>query len=367
MSIQKLESSIPANNEKIIELYQKVTGGQINTSPDFQRKLVWKRQHKYNFINTILMNYPFPEIYKAPGSLNVESLQLTDLIVDGQQRVTTIVNFIDGKDVFSLESSPVKFSDLNKQQKEDFLNYEVSVRYLKNATKAQIKEIFQRINNTEYSLNRMERLNAQWGDSEFVCFGKQLIEEELAVDQSLLTYIVDADGRKLYLEFFHGKNIFTENDNNRMLSLQYILTLIATIVKGDYFRRNDESQQYIELYNDEFDIASDVDSQLRLIIKLIESWDLDSSSYWYNKANIFTLITELYKYDVARIDAANLKELLVQLEGKYKDYMNSNQAGLDPGEIKYFDYSREAVNEKYARDHRGTIIRSYIETSLCAE
>ncbi|MCP4113536.1 MAG: hypothetical protein GY749_49765 [Desulfobacteraceae bacterium] len=95
--------------------------------------------------------------------MNVEDLELTDLIVDGQQRVNAIVNFIDSKDVFSLANMPVKFAELSKHEKEDFLNYEVSVRYLKNADKAQIKEIFQRINNTEYSLNKMERLNAQWG------------------------------------------------------------------------------------------------------------------------------------------------------------------------------------------------------------
>ncbi|MCP4113537.1 MAG: hypothetical protein GY749_49770 [Desulfobacteraceae bacterium] len=62
MTIKNLESSIPANNEKIIEIYKKVKSGQLDPSPDFQRKLVWKKQHKINFIKTILLNYPFPEI-----------------------------------------------------------------------------------------------------------------------------------------------------------------------------------------------------------------------------------------------------------------------------------------------------------------
>ena len=141
MSTISLEASIPANNEKIIELYNKVKSGQLDPSPDFQRKLVWKTQHKINFIDTILNNFPFPEIYKAPGELDLETLTLKDIVVDGQQRITTIRNFIDGTDIFAYPSTKVKFSTLSKEEKERFLNYEVSVRYLKNASKEQVKEI----------------------------------------------------------------------------------------------------------------------------------------------------------------------------------------------------------------------------------
>lgn len=364
MSSNKLDSSIPANNEKIIELYQKVKTGQLNTSPEFQRKLVWKRQHKYNFIDTILHNYPFPEVYKAPGSLNVETLMLTDLIVDGQQRINAIINFIDGTDVFALPTSPLSFTELSKPHKEAFLNYEVSIRYLKNASKAQIKEIFQRINNTEYSLNKMERLNAQWGDSEFVCFAKQLIEDELAIDPNMLSFKVSDANRKLFLDFFHGKAIFTENDNNRMLSLQYILTLLTTIIKGVYFRRNDEVQQYIEIYNDEFDVAAEVEDRLLKVFSAINKLNIVNESWWFNKANTFTLITELYKYDLDCIDLTILSAKLINFEANYNSYIKNNESVTDPNYVTYFQYSREAVNEKAARDHRGLIIKGFIEESI---
>ena len=63
-----LEFSIPANNQKIIEIYNKMRNGQLGVNKDYQRKLVWKRAHKLNFIETIQKNYPFPEIYLAPGA-----------------------------------------------------------------------------------------------------------------------------------------------------------------------------------------------------------------------------------------------------------------------------------------------------------
>ncbi len=88
---KKLNASIPANNWKIIELYNKLKKGELDPSPSFQRKLVWKKQHKFKFIETILMNFPFPEIYIAPGKLDTDTLELKDLIVDGQQRTTEVV------------------------------------------------------------------------------------------------------------------------------------------------------------------------------------------------------------------------------------------------------------------------------------
>lgn len=362
MSNKPLDSSIPANNEKIIEIYKKVKTGQLNPSPDFQRKLVWKRQHKVNFINTILMKYPFPEIYKAPGELNVDTLDLADLIVDGQQRVTTIVNFIDGKDVFALEKTKPKFIDLSEIEKRDFLNYEVSIRYLKNADKAQVKEIFQRINNTEYSLNSIERLNAQWGDSEFVCYGKQLIEEDLTIDMDLLVYQMPYNLRKVFLDFFHNKKIFTENDNDRMLSLQYILTLVSTLVKGSYFRRNSETQNYIELYNEDFDIANEVSDELHRVVVFIEAMSLEPSSYWFNKSNVFSLICELYKIETVNVDPLRLSSELRAISEKYPVYQDDPEK-VDPEIARYFEVAKEAVNEIASREHRGKIIQQAIDKS----
>jgi hypothetical protein len=94
----RLDASVPANNQKIIEIYNKIRKNELDPSPDFQRKLVWKKQHKIRFIDTILHNYPFPEVYLAPdpSGPDLSTLTLKDLIVDGQQRLTTIVNYIEG-------------------------------------------------------------------------------------------------------------------------------------------------------------------------------------------------------------------------------------------------------------------------------
>lgn len=395
MTISKLESSIPANNQKIIELYNKIRKEELDPSPHYQRKLVWRKQHKFNFISTILLNFPFPEIYIAPGSLDTETLSLRDQIVDGQQRLTTITNYIEGKDVFSLNRISIKkFAELDKTEKENFLNYEVSVRYLKNADEDQIKEIFQRINSTEYSLNKSERLNAQWGDSEFICFAKQIIESDIDEEIQIMFYKIKTENRKYFLSFFHEKySVFSDNDISRMLALQYMLTLIATICQGEYFRRNELVQAYIEKYNEDFSEAGIIEENLIETLKFIEELNLPKKSYWFNKANLYTIIVELYKFDVSKVDKKLLCEKLEKFEISYRDYqledfkessqpirMNlidtnifhkpivyKSMSYIPADYIKYFSYAKEAVNEKYARDFRGGIVKKFIEESLITE
>lgn len=361
----KLEASIPANNLKVIEIYNKLRSGLLFVNKDYQRKLVWKKQHKFDFIDTILRNYPFPEIYLAPGTLDQEKLVLIDEIVDGQQRLTTIEDYINSVDVFSLPKIPIKrFSELSQDEKSSFLNYEISVRYLKGVSIEQIKEIFQRINKTDYALNSTERINAQWGESEFICFCKQLIEDEF--DTNAVQYIIDNNNRQQFLQFFHGEeddSIFTTGDRSRMLALQYIMTLVATLDFGDYFSRNDKVTQYIQGFNDAFPQAEHLEFLLSRIIEFVNQLQLDRKSRWFNKANLFTILVELSKVDLKSIDKAKLKESLIEFDRKasFDEFgLSTDGDELTQDERRYLELAREAVNQKSSRDFRGSFMRTLI-------
>ncbi len=363
-----LEFSIPANNQKIIEIYNKLRSSQLTVNKDYQRKLVWKKSHKINFIETILCNFPFPEIYLAPGALDQEKLVLIDEIVDGQQRLTTIRDYIEDTDVFALPNLPIKkFSALTPEERKTFLNYEISVRYLKNVEKNQVREIFQRINKTDYALNTTERVNAQWGNSEFVCFAKQLIEPEFESED--VQFKIPEDIRKEFVHFFHGNEeddvgVFSENDMSRMFALQFIMTLVATMDGGEYFSRNDKLKSYIEGYNESFPQAEDLKNRLLEIIRFIEAMSLGRDSRWFKKANLFTLVVEFDKTNLPELDSAKIGTTLAELDrratleefGLLDDFEK-----LTPEEIKYIGFAREAVNQKNAREFRGEFIRRLIE------
>lgn len=363
----RLESSIPANNIKIIELFNKIRSGQLIVNKSYQRKLVWKKQHKFDFIDTILLNYPFPEVYLAPGSLDQEKLILVDEIVDGQQRLTTIIDYINSTDVFAFPKLPItRFTELNLQQKSDFLNYEVSVRYLKGVNAEQVRDVFQRINRTDYALNSTERLNAQWGESEFVCFCKQLVERDF--ESASIQHVIAPDTREVFLSFFHGDedndSVFTSSDRSRMLAFQYIMTVVATIDLGEYFHRNDRVSQYIQSYNEAFPQASDLEFNLLKIVEFINSLGLSRASRWFNKSNLFSILVELSKIDTTTIDEKKLGTLLTEFDRRASfDEFGLAEEGekLTDPEKKYLDFAREAVNQKTVREFRGEFIRQLIQ------
>ena len=92
-------------------------------SPYFQRNLVWRDLHKVDFIKTILLGYPFPQIFIAKGTIDLENMSTTSCIVDGQQRMSAIVEFI--KDKYRVDNK--LFSELEPKQKEEFLKYQVPI------------------------------------------------------------------------------------------------------------------------------------------------------------------------------------------------------------------------------------------------
>ena len=133
----------------ISSLINDIRQGRLILQPEFQRNLVWNEKHKESFIDTILKGYPFPEIYIAQSGVDLETLQTQQVVVDGQQRLSTIMKYVSEE--LTYKTIP-RFKDLSEQDKIDFLGYGVSVINLGNASSETIKEIFRRINQTKYSL-----------------------------------------------------------------------------------------------------------------------------------------------------------------------------------------------------------------------
>ncbi|WP_417505834.1 DUF262 domain-containing protein [Marinomonas gallaica] len=357
--------SIPSTNVKIIELYNKIESGSLIISPNFQRKLVWKKQHKYHFIETVLLNYPFPEVYIASSELDVEKIRASEVVVDGQQRLSTIVDYIKSEGDFRFQNRVVKFDNLSTDDKKKFLNYFVSVRDLKNISSDLIKDIFMRINNTEYSLNAIEKVNAQYGDGEFIVFCKQLVDEDFIISETESEAIVDPCFRKKINILLNRTQVFSENDVKRMIDLQLMMTIISTLIESEYFTRNSKVQSYIEQYNGNFERKNDVEKSLKCSIDIISEIGLSSSSYWYSKSNFFTLVIELSSVEFESFNVSMFTEKLIEIEEKSKKYFaNIEVDSLTNDEKKYFEYAKEAVNERNARTHRGNFIKTIVKECM---
>lgn len=359
-TFEKLKETIPSDGVKIIELYNKIDNGILNVQPNYQRKLVWKKQHKYAFIETILLNFPFPEVYIASSDIDVENMIASEVVVDGQQRLTTIVEYIKGEGDFKNQDRITPFCKLLADEKKEFLNYKVSVKDLKEIGEKLIKEIFQRINSTEYSLNTVEKNNAQFGDGEIAIFCKQLVESNYNPTKGETDIIIDTSARELIIDFFIQNEIFTENDKKRMYDFQYMMLLTATILDGSYFGRSTRVDYYLEKYNSAFDNYTDILDSLSMAITVISKLGFSKKSYWYNKANLFTILIELSKINIQDLDLEKLEVELLSLEDKVDIYFNAEDedemVGITEDERKYFEVARHGSHEKAARDHRGKVI-----------
>ena len=77
-----------ATNKRIRELITGIRNKTMIPRPEFQRRLVWTTKDKRRFLDSVLRGFPFPEIYTAAGAIDPDTGDGTELLVDGQQRVT---------------------------------------------------------------------------------------------------------------------------------------------------------------------------------------------------------------------------------------------------------------------------------------
>jgi uncharacterized protein with ParB-like and HNH nuclease domain len=78
------------NLPEIESLYNRYKRGKLILQPNFQRDFVWDAPKASRLIESALLDIPIPMIYLA------EEEDGTELVIDGQQRLTSFFSFIDG-------------------------------------------------------------------------------------------------------------------------------------------------------------------------------------------------------------------------------------------------------------------------------
>ncbi|GJM22856.1 MAG: hypothetical protein DHS20C15_27710 [Planctomycetota bacterium] len=135
----------------------------LTLSSDFQRRAVWSPKAKSYLIDTIIRGRPIPKILisqELRGSRNMR------IVVDGQQRLRAILEFINGDFAISrahnTEYARARFSSLSNEDRSSFLQYELGVDVLFNMQYSDLLDVFARINSYTVSLNKQEKLNAKY-------------------------------------------------------------------------------------------------------------------------------------------------------------------------------------------------------------
>jgi Protein of unknown function DUF262 len=339
-----------ATNKKLLDLFNMMKNSSLVLKPSFQRKLVWNDQHKEDFINTILLGLPFPEIYLAAGDINLETQTSETLVVDGQQRLSTIYQYVTSSPDFKTKTIP-KFSDLTPQEKTNFFDYNVVIRDLGRVEDTQIREIFKRINSVNYALNAVEIRNALY-EGEFIKAAKKILETNRLFEGS---------------EEFSGdsNNIFSKDEVSRMKDLEYILLMMATVEEGGYFVGDREVEKYVKQYDDEYSNGETIINEFRQVLSLIVSCQLPADTIWNKRSSFFSLVVELVKLKqrynkLPRTES--LKEALSSLEDKLNEHKRED---VNTDEYaQYYYYTHQGTTGRKGRHVRGTLLQKHIEATI---
>jgi uncharacterized protein with ParB-like and HNH nuclease domain len=128
----------------------------LKINKDYQRDGgIWVFNARSYFIDSILNGYPFPKI-TIRQIIDLKTRKTIREIIDGQQRMMAINDFINDKYRLSSVSENFNgflFSELETEEKEKFLGYEVSVDMVISGTEEEVLEIFRRMNSYTLPLN----------------------------------------------------------------------------------------------------------------------------------------------------------------------------------------------------------------------
>lgn len=321
-------------NKKVRELINLVKEEKLIPRPEFQRRLVWAQKDKDHFLDSVLKGYPFPEIYIADGDVDLDSAEGTQLLVDGLQRVSTLIEYFDGSTNLRLTQTP-DYDQLNEDEKRFFLQYDISVRDLGAVTREELVEVFRRINATKYSLLDIEVNNAIYAGALKRC------AEDVAANQ-----------------FLTENGVFNARDYKRMGDLRYALTLIITLLEG-YFNRDDEFGDLLERFNDEFPHEENVKERLQDCFDLIEESGFKKNSRIWKKADLLSVVVELDLMRQEGFEFPQPSDLVETLERFYSDINNASLEDNDLAGV-YYKAAMQATNDKINRVRRGYIIGGII-------
>lgn len=322
------------------------TLGLINYSPDFQRRYVWSEKQKVYLIDTLINDFSIPKLY-VRQILDEKTNSNTYQIIDGQQRLTTIMNYVNNEFPLSIKKHPKPeyfnndldgkyFKDLNLDDKRKILNFNISVDLVE-GNKDEITEMFLRLNLSNTTLNKQEILNSQYfGDFKtlVVRIGEEFIDQ------------------------FVDDKILTPSSIKRMSDLQFVTSCLVSQLRGI----TDKQKVFEKVYQDydEWDSEESdrVYSEFKKIYNLItiHIFEEEIKTTRFKSVNQFISLFDffhdcLYKQGMSlqKENYKSIKETLIWLE------KNMKMDGIGLGK-EWYDFSQQGGDTSSSRYSRKKIL-----------
>ena len=314
---------------------------KLEIRPDFQRKAVWSLIAKEMLLDTIIKHIPMPKIYLQTKMKGVIQYRI---VIDGQQRLTAILDYVDGK--FALPEScgeewaKKTYEELSDEQKKVILNYEIDVNSLKDPSDEDVRNLYSRVNKYTVQLNSQELRRADY-PGDFINLAEDLAS----------------------LEFFGDARMFTANMTRRMLDVEFIEELLCIVIEGMQNKKETLDQfceRYQEMKNKDvirnkfMGVIDDIAKIFTDNEMIIRKTRFKQRSDFYS---LFSAITSL-KNENKTLQDNKLEELRSELK-----YLNDN-IGPHSDDKELSDYAINCTsdaNSLSSRESRKDFLIKYIE------
>ncbi len=238
-------------------------------NPPYQRKSIWSDEKKSFFIDSILKNFPIPPVF-LHQIIDEDSGSTKYDVIDGKQRLSSIIDFIENKIPVSDENdhSPfydesidgVFFEDLEteelRQYKKKFWKYPIPIEYVDSTEKPIIDNIFDRLNRNGEPLNGQELRKSQYYNSPFL----KKVEEFCNI------------------EFW--KTRLENVDLLRMEDTEFISEAVFVILEGEPQHANQQTlDQMYEKYGGDQQSFESLHNQFLETSKFMEELELEYSNF----------------------------------------------------------------------------------------
>lgn len=253
---------------KVVDFVNWQKNRQLVLSPEFQRRSVWKTGAKSYLIDTIVRGMPIPIIFLRDKRINVDQFEPIREVVDGQQRLRTVLSFVCPqylndynveRDKFVVSKAHnesiagLTFNELDEETKRKILEYEFDAHILPSRIDdREIIQIFRRMNSTSFTVNKQELRNSEY-------FGQfKTSVYNLAAEQ---------------LHRWRKWKVFTEDNISRMNEVELTTECINAMIDGEISGKSPSRlDKLYSIYDEEYPIREEAEMRFRHIMDLIDDY-----------------------------------------------------------------------------------------------
>lgn len=306
----------------ISEFYESYLLNKYDFNPAYQRDSVWSEDKREFLIDSILKNFPIPPIF-LKMNLNPRSGKTVYDVIDGKQRLQSIIGFIEGSvylpDNFSEgpfgneELNGLSFVELDgiNDYVRNFWSYKIPIAYIDTESKEAIDGIFDRLNRNGVPLTPQELRNALYRDTVLLKLVKEISDIDLWKTRLEVVKTERLEHHEFVSEllFMHLTNSVFDSSNTAIDSL--------------YRKWSKNFKSDNGLYDKSLREFSDISSYLAAMDLNYNEYRFDGVSHLYG---IFVFARHCM---ILGVDYNKLKAPMNELMQKYRDKNFDNQALKD--------------------------------------